>query len=102
MALQNASYLSSILKVKNFVHRQKIQLKALDVVLFGVHDSTTKKDIMLAILAASLIALLVAFITHRKKSHKKLEELSTQLSVLNTMERNFDNNEQSENLKEVD
>ncbi|KAI6240899.1 Stromal interaction molecule-like protein [Aphelenchoides fujianensis] len=84
MAVQNSSYIIEILKVKNSVHRQKIQLKALDVVLFGVHDSSTMKDLALAILAASFIALL------RGKSTKQLEELSSQLAVLNTMENNFD------------
>ncbi|KAI6215110.1 Stromal interaction molecule-like protein [Aphelenchoides besseyi] len=100
MAVQNSSYLIEVLKVKNSVHRQKIQLKALDVVLFGVHVSSTMKDVALAILAASFIALCVVFVTHRKKSHKQLEELSGQLAVLNNMERNFDNTS-SEDLEQL-
>ncbi len=35
IAVQNSSYLSNVLGIKNGVHRQKLQLKALDVVLFG-------------------------------------------------------------------
>ncbi|CAD5215334.1 unnamed protein product [Bursaphelenchus okinawaensis] len=89
MAVPNNSYIAEMLKIKNSVHRQKLQLKALDVVLFGVHEGTSLKDIALAILAASLIVLAVVFISHKNKSHKQLEELSTQLSELNAMERNF-------------
>ncbi|CAD5221284.1 unnamed protein product [Bursaphelenchus xylophilus] len=101
MAVPNNSYIVEVLKIKNSVHRQKLQLKALDVVLFGVHDSTSLKDVALAILAASFIVLAVVFISHRNKSHKQLEELSTQLSELNTMERNFgaENNEDLEQLQ---
>lgn len=35
MAVANSSYLSSDLGIKNPVHKQKLRLKALDVVLFG-------------------------------------------------------------------
>lgn len=100
MALQNSSFLIEILKIKNPVHRQKIQLKALDVVLFGVHDTSTIKDAALAILAASFVVLAFIFFKHQKQSKKQVEELSNQLSVLNTMENNF-GNESSEDLDNV-
>lgn len=35
MAVANSTYLSSHLGIKNLVHKQKLRLKALDVVLFG-------------------------------------------------------------------
>jgi hypothetical protein len=100
MALQNASYLNEVLKIKNFVHRQKIQLKALDVVLFGLHDGSTLKDVALAILAASFVALCFVFFRHRKQSHKQLEELSNQLSTLSNMESSFDK-DQAQDLEQV-
>lgn len=100
MAIQNSSFLTEVLKIKNSVHRQKIQLKALDVVLFGVHDSSTVKDAALAILAASFLALAFSFFKHQKQSKKQVEELSNQLSELNSMENNF-GNEQNEDLEQV-
>jgi hypothetical protein len=100
MALQNSSFLIEVLKIKNSVHRQKIQLKALDVVLFGVHDATTIKDVALAILGASFILLAFIFFKHQKQSKKQVQELSNQLSVLNTMENNF-GNESNEDLEHV-
>lgn len=100
MALQNSSFLVEILKIKNSVHRQKIQLKALDVVLFGVHDSSTIKDAALAILAASFVILAAFFFKHQKSSQQQVSELNKQLSDLNTLEKNFDN-EQSEDLEQV-
>jgi hypothetical protein len=85
MALQNSSFLIEILKIKNPVHRQKLQLKALDVVLFGVHDASTIKDVALAILAASFIILAAIFFKHQKRNQQTVSELSKQLSELNTM-----------------
>ncbi|KAI6177170.1 Stromal interaction molecule-like protein [Aphelenchoides bicaudatus] len=100
MALQNSSFLIEILRIKNPVHRQKIQLKALDVVLFGVHDTSTIKDAALAILAASFIILAGFFFKHQKSSQQQVSELSKQLSELNNMETNFDS-EQNEDLEQL-
>jgi stromal interaction molecule 1 len=90
MAVQNSSYISHVLGVRNFVHRQKMQLKALDVVLFGFHDSNSRiKDIALASLAVVLVSVLVLFTTHKNRSKRKMEELATRLSELSTMENDF-------------
>lgn len=100
MAIPNSSYITDILKIKNSVHRQKLQLKALDVVLFGVHDATTLKDVAIAVLTASFVGLAVLFVSHRKKSHQQLEDLTAQLGELNTMERNF-GEESDQNVEQV-
>lgn len=100
MALQNSSFLVEILKIKSSVHRQKIQVKALDVVLFGVYESSTIKDVALAILAASFVILAAIFFKHQKRNQQTVNELSKQLSELNTMENNFDS-EQNEDLEQV-
>lgn len=90
MAVQNSSYVSNILGVRSFVHRQKIQLKALDVVLFGFHDKSSRlKDIALAALAIGLVSVLILFKAHRNRSRRKMEELASRLSELATMETDF-------------
>ena len=94
MAVQNSTYLST-LGIKNYVHRQKIQLKALDLVLFGSYDSSSLlKDIALACLLAILITVLIFFKTHRSRSKKQMDELSTRLSKLRDMETDFEGVEQ--------
>lgn len=101
MAAENSSFIAEVLRIKNPVHRRKLQLKALDLVLFGLAEpATTLKDVALAVLAASFVGLAVVFFSHRKRSHKQLEELSTQLGELNTMERNF-GAENTEDVEEV-
>lgn len=90
MAVQNSSYVSNILGVRSFVHRQKIQLKALDVVLFGFHDRSSRlKDIALAALVVLLVSVLVLFKAHRNRSTRKMEELASRLSELASMETDF-------------
>ncbi|KAH7731501.1 Protein STIM-1 c [Aphelenchoides avenae] len=90
MAVQNSSYVSNVLGVRSFVHRQKIQLKALDVVLFGFHDKSSRlKDIALAALAIGLVSVLILFKAHRNRSRRKMEELASRLSELATMETDF-------------
>uniref|UniRef100_A0A914CUF7 SAM domain-containing protein n=1 Tax=Acrobeloides nanus TaxID=290746 RepID=A0A914CUF7_9BILA len=90
MALQNSSYISNVIGIKNFVHRQKIQLKALDLVLFGFHDSNSRlKDYALALLLVILVSVLIIFKMHRNKAHRRMEELSSMLSELKSMENDF-------------
>jgi stromal interaction molecule 1 len=90
MALQNSSYISNVIGIKNFVHRQKIQLKALDLVLFGFHDSNSRlKDYALALLLVILVSVLIIFKMHRNKAQRRMEELSSMLSELKTMENDF-------------
>lgn len=91
MALQNSSYLANVLGIKNFVHRQKIQLKSQDLVLFGFHDSTSRlKDYALALLLVVLISVLILFKLHRNKAERRMNELSSMLSELKTMETDFE------------
>jgi hypothetical protein len=90
MAVQNSTFLNT-LGIKSFVHRQKIQLKALDLVLFGAQDSSSLlKDIVLAGLLAILVTVLILFKTHKNRSKKQMEELSTRLCKLHDMETDFE------------
>lgn len=91
MALQNSSFISNVVGIKNFVHRQKIQLKALDLVLFGFYDNTSRiKDYALALLLGILVSVLILFKIHRNKAQQRMEELSTMLSELKSMETEFE------------
>uniref|UniRef100_A0A1I8B196 SAM domain-containing protein n=1 Tax=Meloidogyne hapla TaxID=6305 RepID=A0A1I8B196_MELHA len=90
LAAQNSSIFNS-LDIKNSVHRQKLQLKALDLVLFGSQDSSSLiKDIALACLLISLISLLIIFKAYKNRARKQMEELSTRLSKLRDMETDFE------------
>ncbi|KAF7636375.1 SAM domain-containing protein [Meloidogyne graminicola] len=83
LAIQNSS-IFNLLDIKNSVHRQKLQLKALDLVLFGSQDSSSLiKDIALA-------SLLISLITYKNRAKKQMEELSTRLSKLRDMETDFE------------
>lgn len=53
LAVHNSTYMTNQLGIKSSVHRQKLRLNALDVVLFGHRDPSTKtKDIALALLVS--------------------------------------------------
>lgn len=91
MAIQNSSYIANILGIKNFVHKQKLQLKALDTVLFGSYYVTSRvKDIALAALLIVLITVLIVFNTHKAQAKLQMQELSTALSELKNMETDFE------------
>ena len=90
LATPNSTLLNT-LDIKNSVHRQKLQLKALDLVLFGSQDSSSLiKDIALACLLISLISLLIIFKAYKNRARKQMEELSTRLSKLRDMETDFE------------
>uniref|UniRef100_A0A183C0D9 SAM domain-containing protein n=1 Tax=Globodera pallida TaxID=36090 RepID=A0A183C0D9_GLOPA len=90
LAVQNSSFLSNRIGIKNYVHRQKLQLKALDLVLFGFQDSSSiAKDIALAGLLGLLVAVLIIFKKHKNRSKQQMEELSSVLNKLRDMETDF-------------
>lgn len=77
------------------MHRQKFQLKALDLVLFGFQDTTSRiKDIALAALLLLLVCVLIVFKTHKNNSKRQMAELTSKLSELKTMENDFEGAEQ--------
>ncbi|TKR67664.1 hypothetical protein L596_023780 [Steinernema carpocapsae] len=90
MAVMNSSYLATVLGITKPVHRQKIQLKALDLVLFGFRDGTSRmKDAMLAVLTVGLVTILIVFKKHKSRSKLQMTELSTKLTQLKDMENDF-------------
>uniref|UniRef100_A0A914V0N3 SAM domain-containing protein n=1 Tax=Plectus sambesii TaxID=2011161 RepID=A0A914V0N3_9BILA len=90
LALQNSSFMLNVLGIKNSVHRQKIQVKAMDVVLFGYRDGNSRaKDVALALLLIGLVTVLVIFKVHKSRSKQELEQLSSKMHELKSLEDNF-------------
>ena len=91
MAIQNSSYLASVLGIKNFVHRQKLQLKALDVVLFGFHEVPAShiKDIAVGVMTIACLILGYLLTQSHKRSKQQVEDLNKKLTELSSMETDF-------------
>uniref|UniRef100_A0A915AJF2 SAM domain-containing protein n=2 Tax=Parascaris univalens TaxID=6257 RepID=A0A915AJF2_PARUN len=96
MAVANSTYLATELGIKNAVHKHKIHLKALDVVLFGFSGdgSSRMKDIALSILLCVLIAVLVLYKRQRSRSRNEMEQLTSKLRQLKSMESDFEDVQQ--------
>uniref|UniRef100_A0A915PZP6 SAM domain-containing protein n=1 Tax=Setaria digitata TaxID=48799 RepID=A0A915PZP6_9BILA len=96
MAVANSTYLSSDLGIKNPVHKQKLRLKALDVVLFGFSGGNTSwlKDIALSVLLVILVTVLFALKLQRTRSHMQMEQLTAKLSQLKSMQSHFEDIQQ--------
>ncbi|KHJ46894.1 hypothetical protein D918_02433 [Trichuris suis] len=91
LACPNGSFMTSELHISNPVHRHKLQLKALDVVLFGFrqHTSSVAKDAVLVALLAIAIGGYWFAIYQRKTAQHKLRVLSAHLDRLKDMEQDF-------------
>ncbi|KRY33189.1 Stromal interaction molecule -like protein [Trichinella spiralis] len=93
LASPDANYMTNVLGITNPVHRQKLQLKALDVVLFGYRPPTSSyaKDIILIALLVLAISSYWFAVLQRKSAQKKLHNLTTHLDRLKDMEQDFTN-----------
>ncbi|CAL2035065.1 CBN-STIM-1 protein [Caenorhabditis brenneri] len=90
-ASPSSDYLNKELGIKSSVHRQKLRLNSLDVVLFGYKDNNNRtKDILLALLALLLTSLLYLYVRQKQKAQRKVNELSNKLSELKIMETEFE------------
>ncbi|EJW74640.1 hypothetical protein WUBG_14451, partial [Wuchereria bancrofti] len=100
MAVANSTYLLSDLGIKNSVHKQKLRLKALDVVLFGFSDGNASrlKDIALSVLVIVLVTVLFVLKMQRTRSHMQMEQLAAKLSQLKSMQSNFEDIQQKSAL----
>ncbi|KAK6058687.1 hypothetical protein COOONC_03745 [Cooperia oncophora] len=98
LAVHNSTYMTSFLGIKSSVHRQKLRLNALDVVLFGHRDPSTKgKDIALALLLLLLTSVLILYVKQRRRARLQVTELSQKLKELKSMENAFDHEQQKWN-----
>ncbi|KAM3723527.1 Stromal interaction molecule [Dirofilaria immitis] len=96
MAVANSTYLLSNLGIKNSVHKQKLRLKALDIVLFGFSSGNASwlKDIALSILVIVLFTVLFVLKMQRTRSHMQMEQLTAKLSQLRAMQSHFEDIQQ--------
>ncbi|XGW18686.1 hypothetical protein V3C99_002916 [Haemonchus contortus] len=91
LAVHNSTYMTNYLGIKSSVHRQKLRLNALDVVLFGHRDPSSKgKDIALALLLLLLTSVLILYVKQRRRARLQVTELSQKLKELKSMENQFD------------
>lgn len=89
LAVNNVQYISSVLGIKDPIHRQKIAVKAMDVVLFG-----PPKEVSSQFKDFTLITLLVAAVaggwyTYRtnRNSKKHLTKLMEHMEILSSAEK---------------
>ena len=103
LAASDPTFLSKVLGITNSIHRSKISLKAMDVVLFGPpkEPSHWLKDILLSSLLVALTsALLWAYRTkklseeHINKMMQDMESLAKAEQALQEMQSRVDTGEQ--------
>ncbi|GMT37354.1 hypothetical protein PFISCL1PPCAC_28651 [Pristionchus fissidentatus] len=86
LAVLNSTFMNDKLKVKSSVHRQKLRLTALDVVLFGYRENNSRlKDIALAALLVLLSVVIVLMVKQRRRARVEMNSLANQLDELNSM-----------------
>ena len=89
LAINNAQYLSSVLGIKDPIHRQKIAVKAMDVVLFGPpkDGSNYVKDVILVTLV--IVAIVGSWYFYRTNRHSKehLNKLMEHMAHLSSAEK---------------
>ncbi|KAJ1365524.1 Stromal interaction molecule 1 [Parelaphostrongylus tenuis] len=91
LAVHNSTFMTNQLGIKSSVHRQKLRLNALDVVLFGHRDPSSKgKDMALALLLLLLTSVLILYAKQRHRARLQVNELSQRLKELKNMENEFD------------
>jgi len=109
LAASDPTFLSKVLGITNSIHRSKISLKAMDVVLFGPpkEPSHWLKDIILtSLLVALTSALLWAYRTkklseeHINKMMQDMESLAKAEQALQEMQSRVDTGEQVREQKE--
>lgn len=83
-----SSFLTKILGVTNPIHRSKITLKAMDVVLFGPprDPSSTTKDIILTSLLVIAITGLAYAYRQNKRSQEHLKRMMSDMEGLSKAE----------------
>ncbi|XP_014217003.1 stromal interaction molecule homolog [Copidosoma floridanum] len=88
LAVNNMHYLSNVLGIKDPIHKQKIALKAMDVVLFGPPKDTghSLKDLVLiTLLFGALVGCWYAY-QQKKSSQKDLHRMMKDMESLHKAE----------------
>ncbi|XP_064481902.1 stromal interaction molecule homolog isoform X1 [Ornithodoros turicata] len=98
MAVANNNYLSSILGIKDVIHKQKLTLKAMDVVLFGPpkHHNYVKDVLLVMSLVIATGGCWFAYVQHNysqshlKKMMKDMDSLQKAEEALSDLQRELD------------
>ncbi|XP_012273610.1 stromal interaction molecule homolog isoform X2 [Orussus abietinus] len=88
LAVNNMHYLSNVLGIKDPIHKQKIALKAMDVVLFGPPKDTghsVKDLVLITLLFGALIGCWYAY-QQKKNSQKHLHRMMKDMESLHKAE----------------
>jgi stromal interaction molecule 1 len=88
LATSDTSFLTKRLGIKNPIHKSKITLKAMDVVLFGPpkEPNNLLKDIIVAMLVVALISALTWAYQQKKRSELELSKMIKDMESLNKAE----------------
>ena len=89
LAASDPSYLSKKIGITNPIHKSKISLKAMDVVLFGPPKEPTNwlKDIILTVLLVALVSALIWAYNQKKRSEEHLAKMMKDMESLTNAER---------------
>ncbi|XP_075737445.1 stromal interaction molecule isoform X5 [Rhipicephalus microplus] len=98
MAVANNNYLSSVLGIKDVIHKQKLTLKAMDVVLFGPpkHHNYIKDVLLVLSLVIAIGGCWFAYVQHNysqlhlKKMMKDMDSLQRAEEQLSELQRELD------------
>lgn len=98
MAIANNNFLSSVLGIKDVIHKQKLTLKAMDVVLFGPpkHHNYVKDVLLVLSLVIAIGGCWFAYVQHNysqshlKKMMKDMDSLQKAEEALTEMQRELD------------
>ncbi|XP_029163693.1 stromal interaction molecule homolog isoform X2 [Nylanderia fulva] len=91
LAVNNMHYLNNVLGIKDPIHKQKIALKAMDVVLFGPPKGHSVKDLVLVtLLFGALIGCWYAY-QQKKNSQKHLHRMMKDMESLHKAELALEN-----------
>lgn len=89
LAASDPSFLSKKLGITNPIHKSKISLKAMDVVLFGPPKEPTNwlKDLILTLLLIALVSALFWAYNQKKRSEEHLAKMMKDMESLTKAER---------------
>uniref|UniRef100_A0A147BTA6 SAM domain-containing protein n=1 Tax=Ixodes ricinus TaxID=34613 RepID=A0A147BTA6_IXORI len=98
MAIANNNFLSSVLGIKDVIHKQKLTLKAMDVVLFGPpkHHNYVKDVLLVMSLVIAIGGCWFAYIQHNysqshlKKMMKDMDSLQKAEEALTDLQKELD------------
>ncbi|KAI4499603.1 hypothetical protein M0802_005173 [Mischocyttarus mexicanus] len=93
LAVNNGNYLNNVLGIKDLIHKQKIAVKAMDVVLFGPPKDTghgIKDLILVTLLFGALIGCWYVY-QQKKSSQKHLQRMMKDMESLHKAELALEN-----------